>query len=289
LSPVGDSRDRVNRRSSPVYRHYMEQAVWTRVDAGQGEVLDMLRARFVRHNFAPHAHEEYAIGVCTDGREIIKYRGESHTAKAGSVVVIEPGEVHTGGPAVPGGFAYRVLYPQWTMLSDQGFPHFREPVIHDPELAGELHRMHAALSQWQDPLEAESRLTWVLGKLVHRHATGLREPVRVGGGVARATMDYLADRLVDPPALQQIATELGLSRFQLVRAFRDAVGMPPYAWLAQHRVNRARELLVSGHRPAQAAALTGFADQAHLTRWFRRVLGVTPGVFRNSVQDSRRY
>jgi AraC-like DNA-binding protein len=266
----------------------MEQAVWTRVDAGQGTPLDMLAARFVRHRFAPHAHEEFAIGVCTDGREIIHYRGARHYATPGSVVVLEPGEAHTGGAAVPGGFAYRVLYPQWTLLSEGGQPHFRDPVFEDPELAGEIRRMHVALSQWRDPLEAESRLSWVLAKLVTRHAVTVRspEPARSGERVAKATMDYLADRIVDPPALHQIAAELGMSRYQVLRAFRETVGMPPYAWLAQYRVTRARALMAEGHRPAQAAALTGFADQAHLTRWFRRVLGVTPGVFRNSVQDS---
>ena len=71
-----------------------------------------------------------------------------------------------------------------------------------------------------------------------------------------------------------------------MRSFRAEVGLPPYAWLAQHRVARARVLLERGCRPAEAAALTGFADQAHLTRWFRRVVGVTPGAYRNSVQDS---
>jgi AraC-like DNA-binding protein len=64
--------------------------------------------------------------------------------------------------------------------------------------------------------------------------------------------------------------------------------VPPYAWLAQHRVARARRLLDTGLRPAEVAPLVGFADQAHLTRWFRRVLGVTPAAYRNSVQDVRR-
>ena len=98
-------------------------------------------------------------------------------------------------------------------------------------------------------------------------------------------MTQLADQLVSPPALAEIAAETGLSRYQLVRSFRTEVGMPPYAWLAQHRVRMARALLEQGCRPAEVAALTGFADQAHLTRWFRRVVGVTPGVYRNSVQD----
>jgi AraC-like DNA-binding protein len=141
-----------------------------------------------------------------------------------------------------------------------------------------------------EPLEIESRLCWLFGALARRHA----EPAaatEVGPGtglLARQVMDRLAGELTAPPALAELAADAGLSRYQLLRAFRAEVGMPPYAWLAQHRVARARVLLEHGHRPAEAATLTGFADQAHLTRWFRRVVGVTPGAYRNGVQDSRR-
>jgi AraC-like DNA-binding protein len=168
-------------------------------------------------------------------------------------------------------------------------PRFREPVIADPGLAAELRRLHAALGAGlgeTEPLEAETRLSWLLGELVRRHASPSRDVEVPGAGrVARLVMAQLADRLVCPPALAEIATGTGLSRYQLIRSFRTEVGMPPYAWLAQHRVSAARALLERGCRPAEAAALTGFADQAHLTRWFRRVVGVTPGVYRNSVQD----
>jgi AraC-like DNA-binding protein len=107
--------------------------------------------------------------------------------------------------------------------------------------------------------------------------------------IAWTVSSRLADELTAPPALGEMAAELGISRYRLLRAFREVMGMPPYAWLAQHRVSRARSLLDAGRRPAEVAALVGFADQAHLTRWFRRVLGVTPGAYRNSVQDGVRW
>lgn len=266
----------------------MEQAIWTRVDAGQGIPLDLMTARFVRHVFAPHAHDEFAIGACTEGTERIRVGTRSYHSGPGAIVVIEPGETHTGGAAEPDGFAYRVLYPQWTSLADDSVPHFASPIVNDPGLAAEFERTHELITRWRDPLEAETRLSWLLTALVHRHAVDANRrlvPVR-SGAVARITKERLADRMLDPPSLHEIAAGLGLSRFQVVRAFRDTVGMPPFAWLAQYRATRARALLATGHRPAQAAALTGFADQAHLTRWFRRVFGVTPGAFRNSVQDS---
>jgi AraC-like DNA-binding protein len=70
--------------------------------------------------------------------------------------------------------------------------------------------------------------------------------------------------------------------------YRRATGLPPHAWLAQERVGRARRLLESGHRPAEVAVAVGFADQAHLNRWFKRVVGVTPAEYRKNVQDPRR-
>jgi len=260
-----------------------------------GQALDLLHAR-VAEPYAPHVHEEYAVGACTAGREVIRYRGTLHYAGPGSVVVLEPGEAHTGGPADPPDFTYRVMYPAAGLLAEgllaQGarrLPRFREPVIADPGLAAELRRLHAALGAGlgeTEPLEAESRLSWLFGELVRRHASPSRDVEVPGAGrVARLVMAQLADRLVSPPALAEIAAGTGLSRYQLIRSFRTEVGMPPYAWLAQHRVSAARALLERGCRPAEAAALTGFADQAHLTRWFRRVVGVTPGVYRNSVQD----
>lgn len=267
------------------------RAVWTRVNSGHGQVLDLLHARVAGH-YAPHLHGEFAVGACTEGTEVIRYRGALHYAGPGSVVILEPGEPHTGGPADAPGFVYRVMYPAAELLADglNAAPRFREPVVIDPVLALELRRVHAALSQAVEPLEAESRLSWLLGALVRRHAAQAppahEDRGAVTGAVARQVMTLLADQLTCPPALTEIAAEAGLSRYQLLRSFRAEVGMPPYAWLAQHRVTRARVLLERGHSPAEAAVLTGFADQAHLTRWFRRVVGVTPGAYRNSVQDS---
>jgi AraC-like DNA-binding protein len=275
-----------------------QRAVWRRVSPAAGQVLDLLHARMAEP-YAPHLHGEFSIGVCTDGVEVIRYRGELHYAAPGSVVVLGPDEPHTGGPAGSGDFTYRVMYPSAQLLSEESgrVPWFPEPVVVDPGLAAGMRRVHAALCGEPEPLEAETRLTWLFGELVRRHAappspgaatarTPASWPVRAAGGVARLVTARLADELLCPPALAELAAEAGLSRYQLVRSFRAEVGMPPYAWLAQYRVARARVLLERGCRPAEAAVQTGFADQAHLTRWFRRVVGVTPGAYRNSVQDT---
>ncbi|CAL9442267.1 hypothetical protein SUDANB176_02272 [Streptomyces sp. enrichment culture] len=272
-----------------------EQARWTRARLGRcGPPVDLLTARFDRHEYAPHAHDEFTIGVTVGGLEVIAYRGGRIHSGPGSIVVLEPGEMHTGGPAAPDGYAYRALYADPALLTEgtlgRGLPHFPEAVLDDPELAGALHHAHTDLSACPDPLEAESRLPWLLTALARRHSTARAgdDTVPGAGHIALAVRDRLADELLAPPSLAALAADLGLSRYQLLRAFRTTMGVPPYAWLAQYRVTRARALLEAGLRPAEVAGLVGFADQAHLTRWFRRVLGVTPAAYRNSVQDAAR-
>ena len=192
--------------------------------------------------FAPHVHDEFAVGVCTEGTELIRYRGRLHQAGLGSVVILEPGVPHTGGPEQPRGFVYRVMYPGTGLLAE-GLrpgqaarpPRFRQPVVADPALAGELRRLHARLSRGAEPLEAESRLVWLLAALVDRHASGVSGgcAVRNAYGVAREVMTRLADQAAGPSGLTELAAAAGMSRYQLLRSFQAEVGMPPYAWLAQ--------------------------------------------------------
>ena len=86
-----------------------------------------------------------------------------------------------------------------------------------------------------------------------------------------ATDDLTADDL---------AAAAGCSRFAAYRAFTGAYGLAPSDYQRQLRVRAARRLLSQGVSPALVAAQAGFADQAHLTRWFRRYYGVTPGAYR---------
>lgn len=88
--------------------------------------------------------------------------------------------------------------------------------------------------------------------------------------------------MVEPPTLERLAADLGTSPFALLRAFRDAYGMPPHTWLTDARVRRARQLLDTGTPPAEAAAIVGFTDQSHLNRHFTRSVGVPPGAYQRA-------
>jgi AraC-like DNA-binding protein len=260
--------------------------------------VDLLVARFVDHVYTRHAHEGYVVGVVERGVESFAYRGSTHDAPAGSLVLVNPGEIHDGYAGIPDGWAYRTSYPDIPVLADiaaelgqlTGTPSFPDAVVQDPATAAAFVAAHRAAEQG-DQLATSSLLRIAYGQVLRRHAD-LRPtpagPVRAPRAVA-AARELLHARVTDPPALQSLGDAVGLSPFALLRAFRAEVGLPPHAYLNQVRVRQAKVLLDLGQPPAEVALQVGFADQAHLSRHFKRVYGVPPGAYRRerkNVQDS---
>jgi AraC-like DNA-binding protein len=99
----------------------------------------------------------------------------------------------------------------------------------------------------------------------------------------RRAREHLRERWDQPVSLAELAGVAGLSRFELARRFREQIGVAPHAFQVNLRVERARALLAAGHPPATVAAACGFADQPHLTRTFKRAVGVTPGRYARAV------
>ncbi|QMU72250.1 AraC family transcriptional regulator [Streptacidiphilus sp. P02-A3a] len=260
--------------------------------------VDLLDARYVRHTFGKHTHDTYVIAAITSGVEAFRYRGAVEVAPAGSLALVDPDTLHTGHAGVPEGWSYQVLYPSVASLASvaeelgggSGTPGFRTAVVVDEELTRLVHQVHAAAEQNQ-PLAASTLLRLALARTVGAHTTARRpgpRPPAAGRRAAELARELLAARITDPPTLEELAAATGARPFPLLRAFRSAYGLPPHAWLTQHRVSTARRLLDTGTAPADAAVSVGFVDQAHLTRHFRRIIGVPPGAYRRANTAARR-
>jgi len=258
--------------------------------------VDLLRARYVTHRYTRHAHETFTFALIESGIEEFSYGGSLRRAGPGGVALLNPDMVHTGQAGTPDGWAYRVLYPDPGLVAGvaaelgwlRGTPSFPETVVYDARSARLLRAAHIA-AEHGDRLASSSLLRAALAGLLRAHARpgdrsapGLdRSPTAV-----RTVRDLLADRLADPPSLDDLARQCGMSSFALVRAFRAETGLPPHAYVNHLRVRLARRLLDGGLAPADVAVRAGFADQAHLTRHFKRVVGVPPGAYQREREPA---
>lgn len=270
---------------------------WQAQDIGG---VDLLRATYFTHAFSRHVHNGYAIGIIERGAETFYYRGATHVAPAGSVVVINPDEIHTGQAVVTEeGWSYRMLYPETALVQKaassaferwQGVPNFTNPVIWDETLVPLIRRLHVTLETSASALERETAFVTTLAQLIARHAKGWVEPRHLAASIRAInwSREYLEAHFDQNISLEQLADIANLSPYHFTRTFKEVVGLPPHAYLNHIRIERAKTLLTQGCPIAQIAAETGFVDQSHLTRRFKRIVGVTPGQYAinsKNVQD----
>jgi AraC-like DNA-binding protein len=187
---------------------------------------------------------------------------------------------------------YRSFYPSAAMLSqvagqiagsEQGPPDFTTPLTSKPVAFEALLKAHRSLERGDSALESETLFLQAMQLLIAG-----RGPSRVGAGVSeqravRIAKEYIAENVDRSVTLEEIANVCGFSRFYFIRMFRKATGLSPHEYLVSLRVERARRMLRQGKSLAEIAASSGFADQSHMIRTFRRTLGLTPGALARSA------
>jgi AraC-like DNA-binding protein len=251
---------------------------WRPQVPGVGEVL---HAHFTEHAYPAHTHDLWTVLLVDTGGVSYDLDRTAHRAPPGSLTLLPPHVPHDGRAALEAGFDKRVLYldERWLPLGLTGSAVVR-PTIDDGALRRAIGTLHRTLDTPGDELEAESQLAFVSERLV-RHLDLAAGPRRVGREpeLARQVRTLLDRDLTDAPTLESLAVDLGVHPTLLIRAFTREHGLPPHRYLTGRRIDRARRLLLDGMPAADVAASVGFHDQAHLTRHFRRTLGVTPAAY----------
>lgn len=248
--------------------------------------LELLLARNRRHEFPPHSHRCYSIGVVETGAQEIVYAGERHLFAAGSVAMFAPGVVHSARVHGDEPVCLRIAFVESSMLEPaHGELRISCPVVPDPEFVEVFRGLHRRLEPGANrDAGSSTELLEALGRLCGSqtpHESGAPAGGRQRGLGSLERCLRLAERsLEDGITVGDLARASGLSRFQLIRRFRNLLQMTPHAYLTQLRVRRAKELLRTGLPIVEVALACGFSDQSHLTRVFRRWVGVTPAGFR---------
>ena len=253
-----------------------------------GDGVELLEAWFAGHGYDRHRHDTYAIGLTDTGVQAFEYRGALETSHPGQVVVLHPDEPHDGRAGTPEGFGYRIVYVAPARIHEAAhvirgrpcpLPFVREPVATNGALASAI---EGAFQVGLEPLAVDALVLGLSEALLEadpsaRGTSARRLDVRALAR-ARRFLDAETARVVQSSELEEVT---GLTRYDLARQFRAAFGTSPYRYSVQRRLEFARTQLEQ-HRPLADVALTsGFADQAHFSRMFKRAVGVSPARYRS--------
>jgi AraC-like DNA-binding protein len=264
-----------------------------RVDLSCGS-FDALRAVEFTASFPPHFHDTFAIGVIESGATRLRTPRGEWIGRAGTILAFSPGEIHSAQPVGDAGWTYRMIYPSAEIVAEMGIdvaalngaPLFGAPVLEDRAVAAGFLEAHEPLVEATSRAASEDRMIGAMRALAAGYAPSTRSPAvrrAYDERVVETAREFLDSNFAQPVRLKTLADHCGLSLFHLIRVFRRDVGVTPYSYLIQRRVLGAQRLLCGGSSVVDAAYNCGFADQSHLTRAFRKVVGVPPGQYRRSV------
>ncbi|SCG45207.1 AraC-type DNA-binding protein [Micromonospora echinaurantiaca] len=260
-------------------------------------IAEVFHAHFVDHAYPAHTHDVWTLLIVDDGAIRFDLDRHRHGALRPSVTLLPPHVPHDGRSATRHGFRKRVLYLDPSVLDAAATgAAVDRPNLPDRQLRRRIHQLHQALARPGDGFEADSRLALILERLnlhLRRHIpTGDQPAAHV---LAVRLRELLDARTAEGVTLREAAGLLHAHPTHLVRAFTRTYGLPPHSYLTSRRIELARRLLLAGRRPAEVAAEAGFHDQSHLTRHFKRHLGVSPARYGSlpatgrAVVDDRRW
>lgn len=243
-------------------------------------------------------HEGLLMGLLETGAVRAYYRGTTHTLRRGALILCQPGETVAFEP-IGGTLPVRmcVLCPRSVLeevVDEIPAPRtatlfFSQFISPDSHLVALLRRFQGTLETPTPHLERSSLVRGMLTRIVRDHASPRFtwrdvKPERV---LVKRVREYLDEHAATNMTLNDLARVANVSTFHLNRVFRSEVGLPPHAYQTQVRVMRSKVLLAQGMAIGQVALELGFFDQSHFTNHFTRLLGYTPGTYRENILGKR--
>jgi AraC-like DNA-binding protein len=213
-------------------------------------------------------------------------------ARSGDVCLAGPGDLTVmTAVAAPQTLTSVLISPRLMEQFADGFGVSRRPVTWrsaqtaDHALCSRVAELGANVGDPGATLRARVVLAEMLRMLFMRcvERRGMQPAAPLRASVWRAR-DYIEQSYQQQLTLEDVATVAGVTRFHLTRIFAAEFGVTPRTYLLHVRLARAKALLAGGVPVQQAAADTGFSDQSHFTRHFRKTYGITPVAYANAVR-----
>lgn len=240
-----------------------------------------------------HSHDDYQVCLSIGGTDAeFYYRGAYHFLPVNSLSIVHPDEMHQVHQLEDRlwNSSQWILYVNPTLMHEvtaslklgcHPMPFFSRMIILESNLIYAYLQLCHSIRDTTSTLEPESRLMAFLGQLI-QHCTNVQSeplPFKVAPKQIQNVREYIEAHFAENITLDQLARIAHLSPYHLNRIFSQTVGLPPHKYRLQIQVERARSHLLQGMPLKQVAAETGFTDQSHLTRHFKRLMRVTPGQY----------
>lgn len=259
---------------------------------GRMPYVETRRSCFSRTCYKSHSHPTFSIGAIDEGNSIFQSSfGTAQKISAGTLVIVPAHIEHSCNPLPDQAWSYQMLHLDISWLNqwygefqkegfDLNLPQHRPLIIKDENLYQAFSDMNETLFDSQKLiLEKEQSLIYCLTQLLLPHF--ILEEIQKTQYLYESFLDLIhiiksSERFI---SLEELAQQVGLSRYAIIRLFKANVGLTPHAFQINLKVNQARAQLKQGIPLAELAVNLGFSDQSHFHKAFKAHTGITPRQF----------
>lgn len=247
--------------------------------------------------YAPHSHQQWSVGAILSGQSEFLCADRLHYVEQGTLVVMNPDQVHACNPRQGSPWAYYMMHLDKNWLADflqqvgvRASASWRDTKVdtlcETALFDGFVVLAELLMSAQYNSVEKEQKLKAYLSRLfLQLEQQNQNTDDLLPANPLYQVAAYLSEHCEEDRAIESISAEFGYSTGYLVRAFKRHFHMTPHAYRLNRRVQLGQQALKQGEAIAAVAQTTGFSDQAHFQRVFKQRVAATPDQYRRSVSE----
>ena len=245
--------------------------------------------------FPNHFHDYYVIGFVEGGRRHLCCKGQEYDVEAGDLLLFNPKDNHFCAPINGEILDYRavnvpvqVMFTAVSEIMGEEFtPHFIQNVVRQSDIAQSVGDLYDAILAGEPRLKREEAFFFLLEQVLKEYAKPFEEIVTTEPDEQILMLcNYMEEHLEENISLDELLSMTSFGKSYLLRSFTRQVGVSPYRYLQNVRVDQAKKLLEQGVAPVDVAGITGFSDHSHFSNFFKEFIGLTPKQYQRIFTDT---
>ncbi len=249
----------------------------------------------IMQKFPNHFHEYYVIGFVESGKRHLTCKNREYIIDAGDLLLFNPFDNHACRQVDDKTLDWRSININESVMREtvrqitgmDYLPQFTPTAVHQSESLLLLRELHELIMEQREDFKKEEVFFFLIEQLISEYTDPVKESLSEVSEEIQKSCTYMENHYEDLITLENLSKLSGLNKYTLLRNFTKQRGVTPYQYLEAIRISEAKKLLEKGNDPLEAAMKTGFTDQSHFTKFFKKLIGLTPRQYTNIFKESK--